>query len=451
MGQVKRAAFTTAFPDWNNHWPKPDCALQADLALICRRAERVSSPITVLLIPHEPSILGCLNDRLFEGIGMIKKIAAAAATITVASAANAQSSVTLYGIIDAGLVYTNNVAKGGSRGPLFQATSGEINGSRFGLRGFEDLGGGLKALFVLENGFNVENGKLGQDSKLFGRQAFVGLSSERLGSVTIGRQYDSNTDYVLPLSAVSGTFGDTGFAHPFDNDNLNHGFRINNAVKYGSPNLGGFKFGGLYAFSNNQDFALNRAYSFGASYNYGSLNIGAGYLQIDGSNSTTNTAGSIDTAESPSNGTGGFVLGSDVQRTATAGINYRYGPATAGFVYSHSQFQNTKAFGSNNGTVRFDNYELNGKYLLTEAITLGAAYVYTDGHVTQSSTFGADPKWNQINVQALYAFSKRTDVYVEGMYQHVSGRGYVAFINNSGGASSTAKQVVTTVGLRTRF
>jgi GBP family porin len=382
---------------------------------------------------------------------MNKKLLVAATMISGACTAHAQSSVTLYGIIDAGLIYTNNVVKGNAHGPLFQATSGEINGSRFGLRGAEDLGGGLKAIFVLENGFNVENGKLGQDNKLFGRQAFVGLSSERLGTITLGRQYDSNTDYVLPLSAVAGSFGDTGFAHPFDNDNLNHGFRINNAVKYASPNLGGFKFGGLYAFSNNDDFALNRAYSFGASYNYGSLNIGAGYLQIDGSNSTTNTSGVVDTAESPSNGTGGFVLGSDVQRTATAGINYAYGATTVGFVYSHSQFQNTKSFGSNNGTVRFDNYELNGKYALTPAITLGAAYVFTDGHVTQSSTFGADPKWNQVNLQALYSFSKRTDVYVEAMYQHVSGHNFVAFINNSGGASSTANQVVTTVGLRTRF
>src|ERR1700754_65523 len=110
---------------------------------------------------------------------MNKKLAAATALISITSSVHAQSSVTLYGIVDAGLIYSNNVAKGSAHGALFQATSGEINGSRFGLRGAEDLGGGLKAIFVLENGFNVENGKLGQDNKLFGRQAFVGLSSER--------------------------------------------------------------------------------------------------------------------------------------------------------------------------------------------------------------------------------------------------------------------------------
>src|ERR1700730_17179701 len=130
-------------------------------------------------------------------------VALAVSAALAASAAHSQSSVTLYGLIDAG---------------LFQAASGTINGSRFGLRGAEDLGGGLKAIFVLENGFNVQNGKLGQNSRMFGRQAFVGLSSSQFGTVTLGRQYDSLVDFVAPLSATAGTFGDTGFAHPFDND-----------------------------------------------------------------------------------------------------------------------------------------------------------------------------------------------------------------------------------------
>jgi predicted porin len=384
----------------------------------------------------------------------VKKIAipVAVAAAFAASAAHAQSSVTLYGLIDAGLMYTNNVKpKGGAGGPLFQATSGEINGSRFGFRGAEDLGGGLKAIFVLENGFSVTNGKLAQDSRLFGRQAYVGLSSDQWGTVTLGRQYDSLVDYVAPLSGTAGTFGDTGFAHPFDNDNLNHSVRMNNAVKFNSANYAGFKFGALYAFSNNTDFSINRAYSAGASYSYAGFNFAAGYLQINGSNSTANTAGAVDLAESQSNGTGGFVLGADVQRTVGAGLNYAFGPALVGFVYTHSQFQGTQSFGSNNGRVSFDNYEVNGKYALTPAFSLGAAYTYTNGHVTNSTTFGEDPKWSQINLQAIYSLSKRTDVYAEGMYQHVSGHNFVAFINNSGGASSTNNQVVATIGMRHRF
>ncbi|MCA3825662.1 MAG: porin, partial [Burkholderia sp.] len=157
-------------------------------------------------------------------------IAGACTAALFAPLAHAQSSVTLYGLIDAGIAYTNNV-NGASQ---WRMASGTVNGSRFGLRGTEDLGGGLKALFVLENGFNVNNGGLGQDGKLFGRHAYVGLSQPGYGTLTLGRQYDTMVDFVAPLSATSGDLGDAGFAHPFDNDNLNHSLRINNAVKYTS-------------------------------------------------------------------------------------------------------------------------------------------------------------------------------------------------------------------------
>jgi general bacterial porin, GBP family len=382
----------------------------------------------------------------------MKRIAISAIILTLTTTAvHAQSTVTLYGLIDAGLMYTNNVQKGASHGALYQASSGEIDGSRFGLRGTENLGGGLSAIFVLENGFNLQNGKLGQDNRLFGRQAYVGVSSTEFGALTLGRQYDFMTDFVAPLSGVSASFGDTGFAHPFDNDSFDHSIRINNAIKLTSADYHGFKFGAMYGFSNGEGFANNRAYSVAATYAVDQFKFAVAYLQLNGSGSASGTAGAIDPAESPSNGTGGFLLGSDVQRTVAAAANYTYGPVTMGFAYSHSQYQNTLSFGSNNGTVLFDNYELSGRYALTPSLKLGAAYTYTDGHVTQSTSFGADPKWSQLNLQAIYSLSKRTDVYAEAMYQHVIGHGYVAFINNSGGASSTANQVVATVGILTRF
>ncbi len=73
-------------------------------------------------------------------------------------------------------------------------SSGNLQGSRWGLRGTEDLGGGLKAIFVLENGFNVFNGTLGQGGDELGRQAYVGLPTTQFGTVTLGRQYDSVVD-----------------------------------------------------------------------------------------------------------------------------------------------------------------------------------------------------------------------------------------------------------------
>ncbi len=123
---------------------------------------------------------------------MKKSLLALGVMGTFAGAAHAQNSVTLYGLIDAGITYTNN--QSGSKN--VQATSGQVNGSRWGLRGSEDLGGGLKAIFTLENGFNIDTGKFGQNGAEFGRQAFVGLSSNQYGAVTLGRQYDSVVDYL---------------------------------------------------------------------------------------------------------------------------------------------------------------------------------------------------------------------------------------------------------------
>jgi GBP family porin len=414
-----------------------------------RRRQSVSAPsgeamTSQRLVPRR-------SDHFLSSEKIMKRTLCLAVGLLAGPLSHAQSTVTLYGLIDAGLMYTNNVAKGGSTGPLFQATSGNINGSRFGLRGAEDLGGGLQAIFVLENGFNLQNGKLGQDNRLFGRQAFVGLGSTDFGTVTLGRQYDFMVDFVAPLSGVASTFGDTGFAHPYDNDNLDHSVRLNNSIKYTSVDYAGFKFGGLYAFSNSSDFSVNRAYSVGASYARGPLSVAAGYLQMNGTNSTTNTAGAIDVAESAANGTGGFQLGSNVQRTVGAAVDYAFGPAILGFVFTHSQFQGTTSFGSANGSVRFDNFELNGKYALSSMLSLGASYTYSDGHVTSSTTNGSDPKWNQANLQAVYKLSKRTDFYAEAMYQHVSGANYVAYVNNSGGASTTSNQVVGILGIRSRF
>jgi GBP family porin len=176
----------------------------------------------------------------------------------------------LYGLIDTGLTYTSN--SGGSSN--FQQASGILNGNRWGLRGAEDLGNGLKAIFVLENGFNLSTGKLGQNSREFWRQAFVGLSSNQYGAVTLGRQYDSVVDYLAPLELNGTQYGGTLASHPYDNDNLNNSVRINNAVKFQSVDYAGFKFGALYGFSNAAgSFADSRAYSVGASYVFGGLKV----------------------------------------------------------------------------------------------------------------------------------------------------------------------------------
>src|SRR5215469_4246595 len=104
---------------------------------------------------------------------MKKSLLAGVIVSAIAVPAAAQSSVTLYGVLDEGLDFTNNA--GGSK--AYSMQSGYVQGSRWGLKGAEDLGAGLKAVFQLENGYNLSNGALGQGGLMFGRQAYVGVTS----------------------------------------------------------------------------------------------------------------------------------------------------------------------------------------------------------------------------------------------------------------------------------
>ncbi|MCO8576405.1 porin [Burkholderia multivorans] len=379
----------------------------------------------------------------------MKKTLIFAALSGACAAAHAQSSVTLYGLIDAGITYTNN--QGGHS--AWQETSGSINGSRWGLRGTEDLGGGLKAIFTLENGFGINNGTLKQNGREFGRQAFVGLAHSGFGSLTLGRQYDSVVDFLGPLSLTGTQYGGTQFAHPFDNDNLNNSFRISNAVKYQSADFGGLKFGALYGFSNSTDFSNNRAYSVGASYSFMGFNVAAAYMQLN------NNINSLELAASdPGAVAGDWTFAASRQRTWGAGLNYAFGPATAGFVFTQTRLTDSAGISAGQsgvsggipltGDTRFNNYELNARYALTPAFSLAGSYTYTDGRME-----GQKPSWHQFNLQADYALSKRTDLYLQGEYQRVNGDGLAvgANINGLGVASSTNKQIAVTAGMRHRF
>ena len=395
---------------------------------------------------------------------MRKTTLVAASLAAFASAAQAQSSVELFGLIDAGVVYTNNQVT--SNAPLsghsnFQAASGTFSGSRWGLRGAEDLGSGLKAIFMLESGFDATNGKAGQGGRLFGRQAYVGLSGAEWGSMTLGRQYDSVADYLSPLSLAGNAYGGGPFAHPFDNDNVGNSFRLNNSIKYSSADYNGLTFGGLYALSNQAGGASNnRAFSLGAAYANGPLSLGAAYMQINHPGATG--YGALD--GSAASGDATFAAGR--QRVYGVGANYAVGPATLGAVWTRTMLDNAASINNNGlgeptalaaGTnARFDNFEINSRYSLTPALTLVAAYTFTNSRFDSPGLATARPKWNQFSVAADYALSKRTDVYLAGAYQHLKGnRDAAAEIGGAGisggGQSARNKQIVVATGIRHRF
>jgi predicted porin len=367
------------------------------------------------------------------------------------ASAFAQSGVTLYGVIDEGINYTNNV----SGHSLTEVASGFAQGSRWGLKGTEDLGGGLKALFQLENGFNASTGKAAQGGLLFGRQAYVGLSDNQLGSVTLGRQYDSVIDYLAPTT-VAGNWGGTMFGHPYDNDNMIYSFRVNNTVKYTSPSLGGFQFGGTYSFSNDTSFANNRQYGAGMQYANGGLLLAAAYLQAD--NPSATSGGAIN------NGGDQNFLAKRL-RIFGAGINYTFGAATAGFAYSNSNLTAPLSTSYISGSIlpasgtldslRFQNLEVNFKYQFTPAFYAGAMYTLTLENFRASSG-DAKPKVHSFGLMADYNFSKRTDVYLQAAYQRVAGDKTgtaldLADLPGAANASSTAKQFQVRAAIRHKF
>jgi GBP family porin len=387
---------------------------------------------------------------------MKKSLMAAALTAGYALSAHAQSSVTLYGVIDAGLVYTNN--QGGHSN--WQEVSSATENTVFGLKGSEDLGAGLHAIFKLENGFNLNNGTQFNGGDAFGEQAYVGIQSDQFGTVLLGRQFDSVNDYLGPLSAAGNGYGGNLSAHPFNNDDLAaDSLSLNNTVKYTSISYGGLTFGGAYSFSNNSNgFSNNRAYGLGTSYTRGPLNVAAAYLQMNnagGGPQGTNPNGAISLGD----GSADFVASR--QRIWGVGGSYAFGPATVGLLWTHSQIDDMASVFAGgagnvplNGGLRLDNYEVNAHYAVTSALSVAGAYTFTDGSYSTGGT-SSSPRWHEVTLQTDYSLSKRTDLYVEGIYQHVSGGPQGSVLSeasiNTLSPSSTNSQVAVTIGMKHTF
>lgn len=378
------------------------------------------------------------------------------AGLLFAAGAQAQSSVTLYGIADAGIAYVHNAqgANGQNQSSLVKFSSGNVSGSRWGLKGTEDLGGGLAAVFQIENGYNLGTGTLGQGSREFGRKSVVGLSSSTLGTVTLGRQYDPIVDLVQGLTEDN-YFGGT-FASPGDLDNYDNSLRVSNSIKYVSPLFAGFQVEALYGVGGVAGASGNgQTYSFGAAYANGPLSLGAGYFYANGGNTTT---GNVRTWTSSSDTlfntviNSGFASAKSIQIVRVGG-QYVIGAATLGLAYSNTQYA-TDAFSAYHSTAKFNNGSVFFNYQITPALRTGVGYNYT------SLTGPSSAHYNQVNLGADYALSKRTDLYALAGYQKASGNtlnasGKVvsaqASIGSFGVNSGTSSQELAVVGIRHKF
>jgi predicted porin len=388
---------------------------------------------------------------------MKKTIVAATVLGSFGIAAHAQSSVTLYGIIDAGVTFSNKVATAGGHDSVWKYGDGVASGSRWGLRGSEDLGGGLKAIFVLENGFNSGDGTLGQGGAEFGRQAYVGIAKTDVGALTFGRQYSFSTDYLGANYSMGSQTASGNFAYHINDLDQFTSSRINNSVKFSSANFHGVTFGAMYGFSNSTSFAgaptttangvttqgSSSTYSFGANYAQGPFGIGAAYTNIRFPNGAT-PAFSVSIANV---NTGGL---RDLE-TFGVGAKYSIAAAVVFANWTHTKFEPIAGADS-----KLNNYEIGGKYGFTPALSAGLGYTFSK----LDDNF--EGKWHQVNAAVDYTLSKRTDVYVIAAYQKASGQNTVAGrvvpvqaeIGSSTsfvGAAGANTQFAARVGVRHRF
>ncbi|WP_418017022.1 porin [Paraburkholderia caribensis] len=348
----------------------------------------------------------------------------------------AQGSVALQGMIDGGITYVNN--QHGRAVTLFD--SGIFAPNTLTISGIEDLGGGTKAVFNLTSQFDLGSGATipGAD-QIFNRTAYVGLSDERLGTVTLGNQYDFMFDTLTlglfdgaflfgglydfrqgPFSALGVPHNPTG---SFDFDRLAGATRVANALKYRSPSFAGFSFGVLYGLGGVAgSFSANSTISAGMNYDNGPLGAGVAYTE----------------ARYPELGNG-----HDAIRNVGAGAHYRFGNVLGMLLYT-----NTKNTASG---AKIDVYKAGAYWTISTAWSAGLDYQYMRGNDVLDNN-----KAHQVATAVQYHFSKRTMAYVEAVYQCASGDSATtqAWINGllqPGAAASNRSQTLARIGLQTQF
>jgi predicted porin len=356
----------------------------------------------------------------------LKRLVIAMSTLACAPAF-AQSSVTLYGIVDTGLGYQSSQTSLGSTSGGHSNTkmvSGVWAGSRFGLKGAEDLGGGTKAIFQLESGFNSATGAQQYTNAMFGRQALVGLTNPTYGTFTAGRQY---TSYYSLLSPYSPTTWLTGFygAHPGDVDALDTIYRANNSLVYTSPKFYGFTVSGSYSVGGVAG-SLNSGSTWSGAIQYanGPVGLAVGFMRINNSTPGGGAFGADSTVSNNGVQTGvsavtnGYQTAQAQQRFAVAG-GYTFGGGWD-ITATYSNVQYIPGIGSKfTDTAIFNTAGAVLHWKPVAAWDFATGYSYT--RATKANGITSAAQYQQFNLSEYYSLSKRTGLYALQAYQRTNG------------------------------
>jgi len=276
-------------------------------------------------------------------------------------AALAQSGITVYGILDAGIARET----GGADGAVTKLATGVQSGSRLGFKGEEDLGNGMSAHFVLVNGLDLDTGKARQNGALFGRDAYIGLTSSA-GTVNLGRQCNP---IFIALDGIDPF--ETGFTGASTNLMSIGTARTNNTVSYVTPKLNGLSATVMYGFGEHAgDSTLGRTIAFSIDYAAGPW---VGTLAYDSLKATS----------------------FNTMKEVLLGASYNFGPATV-----HAAFETEK---DDIGSDFRD-------FLLGASVPLGQGKLLAS-YVKKQDRSAAQRGGRQLAVGYTYALSKRTNLY----------------------------------------
>lgn len=352
---------------------------------------------------------------------MMKKTLMTLATVSALSCltnvALAQSNVTVYGVVDAGVRTSSHTDENGGR--LNSVSNGVQSESYIGLKGSEDLGNGLKAVFQVESGFDIGTGRNSaqfgrEDDRTFGRTALVGLSHAKYGTLTVGRQNTLGYDFDIATDA----YGVANHVAIAGYQAVLAGYRWDNSVKYVNS-FNGFNVGAQVKSGNaSGSTSTNSAYALAGGYKTGALNVQAVYQQ---SNLDDNEVFGFD----------------EKQKLAALGATYDFGRTKVFGQYFRNKYETLEQVN--------DIYVAGVSYELTPRVTVKGSYAYdkqknvNDGHRNTFSTL------------VSYNFSKRTDVYAEVDYNKLSGQYNNAVYDFNSALNANSNTTGVTLGLRHAF
>ncbi|MBU9210926.1 porin [Burkholderia multivorans] len=352
---------------------------------------------------------------------VVAPIAALAAAALAAPAAHAQSSVTLYGIIDTAI----QVARTGGNTVVREASS-SVAPNRWGLFGKEDLGGGYSAVFKLENGFNLNSGAMASSTALFNREAWIGIRGP-FGQIQAGNNYTP-----LFLTYVTYSIGELN-ALAWGNATNNYVFvpaaRTANSIRYTSNELAGFTLRALYARGANGTSgvpaSLGDTLSAGVNFKAGQFSAAVDYLQQRFANTATLTT-------TTSVGTGRYYL---------IGVSYDFGFVKTAALYQmhRNATRVSTSISSAYATPNHDFYEVNA---LIRHLGGGSLLASFGQYFLKSGGDGHATSWA---LRYDYPLSKRTGLYagVAGVHNHGTTAFTVTDAAGPGIAVSPGKDITT--------